>query len=220
MALRRTTIFKQLIINIAIPTLLALLIFAAFNFQRTRSQLERSNEEKNRLLVNEVTKILRFQDIAINLIEDEFNNRFRELSSKLVNDYFTNTDNLEDIDLRKVEFAGANNPLILIRNNMVNRYKGDRFPIGAYEGDDPQNFANNIIDLKSGDCLYLFSDGYADQFGGLDGKKFMYKRFEQLLLEIHALPMDEQKETLNKRLLKWKGSNDQVDDILVIGIKI
>ena len=660
MALGRTTIFRQLIINIAIPTLLALLIFAAFNFQRTRSQLERSNEEKNRLLVNEVTKILRFQDIAINLIEDEFNNRFRELSSKLVNDYFTNTDNLEDIDLKKiaekvgmdpdnediyiiaedgivinttftgelgfnlyslgdnfkkylagiresgefvtdlfaiedltkrpkkytyqatkdrkyiielgayskqvdeviqaiedtktemksetegiidvelfliaddpfsmnknalevesqkeillraftdkdtinitekvdkswynyryiymeragikdkpsslysqgsviriisdltsqkallrkeaikfilvfvvtlialtiliyrkarvithpiiklvenvdritdgnlreraevvgnneitrlsekfnmmiaqlesytyeleekvkertvkiekqkeeieeqkkhitdsiyyarriqnailpsfsmisehlsnyfilylpkdivsgdfywvhevdglfmisaidctghgvpgafmsivgfnqlnhvvnvrkarsaskildelnkgvittlnenagensikdgmdmalcvldqkagkVEFAGANNPLILIRDNEVTRYKGDRFPIGAYEGKDPQNFANNIIDLKSGDCLYLFSDGYADQFGGLDGKKFMYKRFEQLLLEIHALPMDEQKETLNKRLLKWKGSNDQVDDILVIGIKI
>jgi len=660
MALGRTTIFRQLIINIAIPTLLALLIFAVFNFQRTRSQLERSNEEKNRLLVNEVTKILRFQDIAINLIEDEFNNRFREMSSKLVNDYFTNTDNLEDIDLKKiaekvgmdpdnediyiiaedgivinttftgelgfnlyslgdnfkkylagiresgefvtdlfaiedltkrpkkytyqatkdrkyiielgayskqvdeviqaiedtktemksetegiidvelfliaddpfsmnknafevesqkeillraftdkdtinilekvdkswynyryiymeragikdkpsslysqgsviriisdltsqkallrneaikfilvfvvtlialtiliyrkarvithpiiklvenvdritdgdlreraevvgnneitrlsekfnmmiaqlesytyeleekvkertvkiekqkeeieeqkkhitdsiyyacriqnailpsfsmisehlsnyfilylpkdivsgdfywvhevdglfmisaidctghgvpgafmsivgfnqlnhvvnvrkarsaskildelnkgvittlnentgensikdgmdmalcvldqkagkVEFAGANNPLILIRNNMVTRYKGDRFPIGAYEGDDPQKFANNIIDLKSGDCLYLFSDGYADQFGGLDGKKFMYKRFEQLLLEIHALPMDEQKETLNKRLLKWKGSNDQVDDILVIGIKI
>jgi len=643
MALRRTTIFRQLIINIAIPTLLALLIFAVFNFQRTRSQLARSNEEKNRLLVNEVTKILRFQDIAINLIEDEFNNRFRGLSSRLVNEYFTNTDNLEDIDLKKVaeevgmdpdnediyimaedgtvinttfidelgfnlyslgdnfkkylagiresggfvtdlfaiehqtkrpkkytyqatkdrkyiielgayskqvdeviqaiedtkaemksetegiidvelfliadepfsmnknalevesqkenllkaftdkdtinitekvgkswynyryiymeragmkdkpsslysqgsviriisdltsqkallrkeaikfilvfvvtlialtiliyrkarvitrpiinlvenvdritdgnlreraevvgnneitrlsekfnmmiaqlesytyeleekvkkhitdsiyyarriqnailpsfsmisehlsnyfiyylpkdivsgdfywvhevdglfiiaaidctghgvpgafmsivgfnqlnyvvtvkkarsackildelnkgvittlnentgensikdgmdialcvldlkaakaEFAGANNPLILIRNNMLTRYKGDRFPIGAYEGDDPQNFTNNIIDLNSEDCLYLFSDGYADQFGGLDGKKFMYKRFEQLLLEIHTLPMDEQKETLNNRLLKWKGSNDQVDDILVIGIRI
>jgi serine phosphatase RsbU (regulator of sigma subunit) len=125
-----------------------------------------------------------------------------------------------DLKAGKAEFAGANNPLILIRNNMVTRYKGDRFPIGAYEGDDPQNFANNIINLNSGDCLYLFSDGYADQFGGLDGKKFMYKRFEQLLLEIHTLPMDEQKETLNNRLLKWKGSNDQVDDILVIGIRI
>jgi hypothetical protein len=102
MTLRRTTISKQLIINIAIPTLLALLIFAVFNFQRTRSQLARSNEEKNRLLVNEVTKILRFQDIAINLIEDEFNNRFRGLSSRLVNEYFTNTDNLKDIDLKKV----------------------------------------------------------------------------------------------------------------------
>src|SRR4030065_2236591 len=99
MALRRTTIFKQLIINIAIPTFLALFIFAAFNFQNTRSQLAKSNDEKNRLLANGMTKILKFQDIAINLIEDEFNTRLRELSSRLVNDYFTRTDNLENVDL-------------------------------------------------------------------------------------------------------------------------
>ncbi len=125
-----------------------------------------------------------------------------------------------DLNTCKAEFAGANNPLVLIRNNEVTRYKGDRFPIGAYEGQEQQSFANNLIDLKPNDCLYLFSDGYPDQFGGLDGKKFMYKRFEQLLLEIHAKPMEEQKEILNKKLLKWKGSNDQVDDILVIGIRI
>ena len=125
--------------------------------------------------------------------------------------------NLNDM---KVEFAGANNPLVLIRNNEVTRYKGDRFPIGAYEGTDNKNFVNNVIDLKSGDCLYLFSDGYPDQFGGLEGKKFMYKRFEKLLLEIHTLPMKEQKKILDKKLLKWKGSIDQVDDILVIGVKI
>jgi serine phosphatase RsbU (regulator of sigma subunit) len=125
-----------------------------------------------------------------------------------------------DLKKRKAEFAGANNPLVLIRDNKILRYKGDRFPIGAFDGSQPQSFANNDIDLMEGDCLYLFSDGYADQFGGLDGKKFMYRRFEDLLLELHGLPMDEQKETLNKRLMKWKGSNDQVDDILVIGIKI
>lgn len=125
-----------------------------------------------------------------------------------------------DLEKKKAEFAGANNPLVLIRDNKIVRYKGDRFPIGAYEGSDTLSFANNEIDLMDGDCLYLFSDGYADQFGGLDGKKFMYKRFEELLLEVHSMPMNVQKETLDKRLAKWKGSNDQVDDILVIGIKI
>jgi phosphoserine phosphatase RsbU/P len=125
-----------------------------------------------------------------------------------------------DIKNRKAEFAGANNPLVLIRDNKINRYKGDRFPIGAFDGSQPQSFANNEIDLLDGDCLYLFSDGYADQFGGLDGKKFMYRKFEELLFEVHNLPMAEQKEILHKRLMKWKGSNDQVDDILVIGIKI
>ncbi len=125
-----------------------------------------------------------------------------------------------DLKMKKAEFAGANNPLVLIRDNKITRYKGNRFPIGAYESSQPQTFTNNVINLMDGDCLYLFSDGYPDQFGGLDGKKFMYKKFEELLLEVHALPMDVQKETLNKRLLKWKGSNDQVDDILVIGIKI
>ena len=125
-----------------------------------------------------------------------------------------------DLQNMKAQFAGANNPLVLIRNNEIIRYKGDRFPIGAYESSQPQSFRNNEIDLKEGDCLYLFSDGYADQFGGLDGKKFMYKKFEELLLEVHSLPMDAQKDTLNKRYMKWKGSSEQVDDILVIGIKI
>ncbi len=125
-----------------------------------------------------------------------------------------------DLKNKKAEFAGANNPLVMVRDNKIIRYRGDRFPIGAFDGSQPQSFANNPIDLLEGDCLYLFSDGYADQFGGLDGKKFMYKRFEELLFEIHNLPLDEQKETLNRRLMKWKGSNDQVDDILVIGIKI
>ena len=125
-----------------------------------------------------------------------------------------------DMKNKKADFAGANNPLVLIRDNAIIRYRGDRFPIGAFDGNQPQSFANNEIELREGDCLYLFSDGYADQFGGLDGKKFMYRRFEELLLEIHNLSPNEQKETLNKRLLKWKGSNEQVDDILVIGIKI
>ncbi len=125
-----------------------------------------------------------------------------------------------DFAAKKVGFAGANNPLLLIRDNTVIKYKGDRFPIGAFEGSSPQSFKNNEIDLREGDCFYLSSDGFADQFGGPDNKKFMFRKFEELLLAIHSLPMIDQKEILQKKLYEWMGINDQVDDILVIGIKV
>jgi sigma-B regulation protein RsbU (phosphoserine phosphatase) len=125
-----------------------------------------------------------------------------------------------DFARRRVEFAGANNPLLLIRDMEVIKFKGDRFPIGAFDGSKTQLFKNNEIDLHHGDCFYLSSDGYIDQFGGPENKKFMSKRFEDLLLEINSHPMDVQKELLQKRLIEWRGKNDQVDDILVIGIKV
>jgi sigma-B regulation protein RsbU (phosphoserine phosphatase) len=125
-----------------------------------------------------------------------------------------------DMKSLKAEYAGANNPLLLIRNNNLKKYKADKFPIGAFEGSTRQLFRNNEISLIKGDCLYLFSDGYADQFGGPEGKKFMSKRFEKLLLEICMQPMENQKEILKSALNEWKGNNDQVDDILVIGIKV
>jgi len=125
-----------------------------------------------------------------------------------------------DMKSGKAEFAGANNPLFLIRDNKLIKYKGDRFPIGAFEGMEPQLFRNNEIDILPGDCLYLFSDGYADQFGGPENKKFMYRQFEDLLVEINGKPMEFQKEKLLSRLNEWKGRNEQVDDILIIGIRI
>ncbi|MCU0462145.1 MAG: SpoIIE family protein phosphatase [Bacteroidales bacterium] len=125
-----------------------------------------------------------------------------------------------DLKSNNAEFAGANNPMYLIRNNQLIKYKGDRFPIGAFEGSEPQLFNNNEIDLSDGDCIYLFSDGYADQFGGPENKKFMYKKFEDLLIEINRKPMEVQKEILLSRLDEWKGKNEQVDDILIIGIRI
>jgi len=125
-----------------------------------------------------------------------------------------------DFPAKKLQFAGANNPLVIIRDSQVIKYKGDRFPIGAFEGSNQQRFRNNEIDLLEGDCLYLSSDGYVDQFGGPDNKKFMFRKFEELLLEINSQPMDVQKDLLHKRLYEWMGVNDQVDDILVIGIKI
>ena len=125
-----------------------------------------------------------------------------------------------DFKNRKMDFAGANNPLIYIRNHELIKIKGDRFPIGAYKEGEVQLFANNEIKLLDGDMIYMFSDGYADQFGGPENKKFFTKRFEQLLSDIHNEPLDQQKEILKSTLYDWMGNNDQVDDILVIGIRI
>jgi sigma-B regulation protein RsbU (phosphoserine phosphatase) len=125
-----------------------------------------------------------------------------------------------DFKNKKVDFAGANNPIIHIRDNNMSKIKGDRFPIGAFVEGQDQLFANNEIKLADGDMIYLFSDGYADQFGGPENKKFFTKRFEQLLFDIHNEPLEQQKELLKTTLYDWMGNNDQVDDILVIGIKV
>ena len=123
-------------------------------------------------------------------------------------------------EMDKLQFSGANNPLILIRDNELIQHKGDKFPIGAYEGILEQVFTRIEIDLKKGDCLYIYSDGYADQFGGPNDKKLTTRKFKELLLSIHQKPLEEQKEMLNRKLQEWMGDREQVDDILVIGIRI
>jgi serine phosphatase RsbU (regulator of sigma subunit) len=124
-----------------------------------------------------------------------------------------------DCNNKIIEFAGANNPLYLIRNNELIEYKGDRMPVGIHINFN-KSFTNHIIEIKSNDVIYLFSDGYADQFGGESGKKFRYKRFQDLLIEINQLQMYKQKETLEQVFIDWLGSLDQVDDVLVFGFKI
>lgn len=118
-----------------------------------------------------------------------------------------------------VQYAGAYNPLYLIRDGELLETKPDRMPIGLHQRDQ-EPFTNHIVDLKKGDVMYIFSDGYIDQFGGPKGKKFMSKKFKELLLEVHQKPMDEQKEILIQRNLDWRGEIEQVDDIIVIGIRV
>jgi serine phosphatase RsbU (regulator of sigma subunit) len=117
-------------------------------------------------------------------------------------------------------WSGANNPLWVIRKNTLEleEYKGDKQPIGKHSS--PKPFSSHLIKLNEGDTFYLFTDGFADQFGGPKGKKFMYKAFKELLLSIQNLSMDEQKDYLENSLLKWRGNLEQVDDICIIGIKI
>ena len=125
-----------------------------------------------------------------------------------------------DFKTLELQYAGAFNPLFIIRNNELLQTKADKFPIGYFLGEEKKKFTNHTIQLKKGDCVYIFSDGYADQFGGPNGKKFMAKHFRDLLLEVHKQPVNLQKEILNKTFEDWRGNHDQVDDILVIGLKI
>ncbi|MBN2519406.1 MAG: SpoIIE family protein phosphatase [Bacteroidales bacterium] len=120
----------------------------------------------------------------------------------------------------KVEFAGAFNPLILVRDNEIIQVKGDKFPIGAFLDEELKKFTNHEMPLKKGDMLYIFSDGYVDQFGGDTGRKFLIKNFKDLLLKISKKPLNEQKQILKETLDQWKKGYPQIDDILIIGIKI
>lgn len=118
-----------------------------------------------------------------------------------------------------VEFAGAFNPLLLFRNGNLTEIKANRFPVGMHAGES-RKFSNKKITLEKGDCLYIFSDGYADQLGSDKGKKMMTKNFKQLLSSFAHLVMSEQKAELADKLNRWQGKFEQVDDILVIGIRV
>ncbi len=109
----------------------------------------------------------------------------------------------------------------LIKENsekVIQEIKPNKQPIGYHIKQKP--FSNHSLQLDKGDSLYLFSDGYADQFGGERGKKFMKVRFKELLLENSALELSQQKERLNSAFENWKGSLEQLDDVCVIGLKI
>ena len=118
-----------------------------------------------------------------------------------------------------VEYCAANRPLILIRNKELIEYKADKAAIGGFTS-DTQHYTTTSISLLKDDSLYLFTDGYADQFGGGEGKKFMSKQLKQLLLNIHQLPSTNQHQQIEEAFQNWKKEYEQVDDVLVLGITI
>ena len=124
-----------------------------------------------------------------------------------------------DRNSNKMQYAGANNPLIIVRNGELVEYKADKMPIGIHDRFS-QSFTCNHIDLQNNDMLYTYSDGYVDQFGGEDGKKFMSKRFKKMLSEIGHLDISEQYKIIESTLQTWMNGYAQVDDILVIGVRV
>jgi len=122
-----------------------------------------------------------------------------------------------DKKTNQMHFSGAYNPLYLIRDNSIQEIKADRMPIGVHSVYQDTPFSVDTIQLQEGDRLYLFSDGYFDQFGGEKGNKFSKKAFKNVLLEIHEEAMNSQKKILDQKLTAWKGSRPQIDDIMVMG---
>ena len=128
-----------------------------------------------------------------------------------------------DTDKKTINFAGAYNPLFVVRNNELNIIKADRMPVGYHFIRMAQNFKNNEISYQKGDKIYMFSDGYQDQFGGENGRKFSPKALREIIIRNNQLPMFEQKDILNKEFEDWRQTGKefrQLDDVLIIGISL
>ena len=118
-----------------------------------------------------------------------------------------------------MQFAGANNHLYLVRNGEMEVIRADKQDI-ASKYVNPHLFTNHFVDVQDGDVIYLFSDGFPDQFGGVNRKKYKYGKFRNFLLDIHQEPMQKQNELLGVELDQWMGEHEQIDDVLVMGIRI
>ncbi len=123
-----------------------------------------------------------------------------------------------DFSNNVLEYAGAYNPVYIIRKGELIEKQPDKMPIAIHPL--MNDFTNHQLEISKGDSIYLFSDGFADQFGGPKSKKFMYKQFKELLIKISEKPMNEQKRKLENTFEQWKGQNIQTDDITVLGLKI
>ncbi len=160
-------------------------------------------------------------------LSNEILNRLREKVKNTLGQTAKGSNNKDGMDMAllvldfnnmKAQFSGAYNPLYLYRNGELTEVKATRNPISVYIKEKP--FKQNIIDLQKGDTMYLFSDGYPDQFGGDNDKKYSTKRFKQLLLNIHTKPMNEQKQILDDEIRNWCNKTDQIDDIIILGIRV
>ena len=175
-------------------------------------------------LLRNITNVMGLNDAAeiLNLLDkgvhDTFSKGSEETSAR-VKDGMDVSFCVIDKEHNTLQFAGAFSNLFLIRNSKIIEIKGDRYTIGVGAEPDKPLFNSHFIPVEPDDMIYMFTDGFVDQFGGPDGKKYKYRRFRQLLLYIHKLPLQEQKEQLGKSINDWMGELEQVDDILIIGIK-
>ncbi len=118
-----------------------------------------------------------------------------------------------------LQYAGAHNPLYLLRKGEFKEFKADTMPIGIHIVEE-KNFKNHNIKVEKGDCFYIFSDGFQDQFGGAEGKKFLSRSLKKLFCDIHMHPMPKQKEIIEKTMQDWMNGYEQIDDMIILGIRI
>jgi serine phosphatase RsbU (regulator of sigma subunit) len=177
--------------------------------------------------------------LGISLLEEIVNNRMITESGQILNELRKEVQralhqkgNMKEakdgmdislcvIDRTKniIQYSGAYNNLYLVRDGELIEYPADRMPIGIFDLGD-EDFTSRNIPTMPGDLIYMFSDGYADQFGGPNRKKFKYSALKELLTRIHKLPLTGQKQILEEQFLDWKGNSPQIDDVLIIGMKL
>ncbi len=172
-------------------------------------------------LYNEIARRPEINNLAMSL--DALRNELKNTLGQ-TGDIEENKDGINlsviaiDREKRQLQYAGAHNPIFIAKNNELKIYKADEMPVGISHKEKP--FTNKIIEINSGDIIYMFSDGYADQFGGNENRKFTNKRFKKLINNNKHKPMREQYEIIKNRHERWAKNQKQIDDILVIGIKI
>lgn len=150
----------------------------------------------------------------------------KEVKLLLKQDSNNNQDGMDvalcmiDNDRQVLNFSGAKNPLVYVQDGELITVKGDKTSIGGSSKEDNKVFKNHKVLVDEPTTFYIFSDGFQDQFGGEEGRKFMIKRLRELLLEVHEKPMEEQRQILDQRLKDWMGKHKQIDDILLMGFKV
>jgi serine phosphatase RsbU (regulator of sigma subunit) len=172
-----------------------------------------ANALSKALLEENITETGKLLDRTRELVIERFDNSNEDVKDGM-------DISLCKLEGKTVQWSGANNPLWVVRAHAseIEEYKADKQPIGKSANQTP--FSSVTLSLNSGDSLYLFTDGYADQFGGEKGKKFMYKPLKELLLSMSTSSMDSQRNQLETQFQQWKGELEQVDDVCVIGIRI
>lgn len=176
------------------------------------------NEIVNKIAINKHISTLNADDILNQLREMVISSLHQTGAVEEPKDGMDIALCIIDFEHKKLQFAGANNPLYLVRKGKLIQYDADKMPV-SYHQKRNVPFTRHDVHLQPDDRLYLFSDGYVDQFGGDKGLKLLAKKFKELILQVHQRPMPEQEKFLEKAIKDWRGERPQLDDILVIGLR-
>lgn len=176
------------------------------------------NEIVNKIAINIHINALNADEILNQLREKVISSLHQSGSAEEPKDGMDIALCIIDFEKKKMQFSGAYNPVIIIRENEIVQLKGDKMPVSYHQRKDVP-FTRQEIELHNNDCLYLFSDGFTDQYGGSDGRKYLALRFAELLLNVHHKTMPEQKRILESEFDNWRGEKTQIDDVLVIGFR-